>query len=158
MLKTFVLTMGFLIVAALSANSGYGQTSRRSFPAAEVNGTFRYNYTGKFRGSFSEIKILALGGGRLRVAMDLTYPYELENEVTANEGTLDGEATIKGDTAVYSSKNEYGQCEITIRFVKPGLIKVKDNPDAMDCGFGNHVYAGGTYHKVSGKKPTFDNQ
>src|SRR3954454_23972491 len=143
MLKTFVLTMGFLLVTALAANSGYGQIGRKSVPAAEVNGTFRYNYTGKFRGSFSEIKILALGGGRLRVAMDLTYPYELENEVTANEGTLDGEATIKGDTAVYSSKNEYGQCEITIRFVKPGLIKVKDNPDAMDCGFGNHVYAGG---------------
>ena len=156
MLKTFVLTMGFLVVAALSANSGYGQTARKSVPASEVNGTFRYNYPGKFRGSFSEIKILALGGGRLRIAMDLTYPYELDDEITANEGTLDGEATIKGDTAVYSSKDEYGQCEITIRFVKPGLIRVKDNPDAMDCGFGNHVYAGGTYHKVSSKKPTFE--
>jgi hypothetical protein len=156
MLKTFVLTIGFLVVAALSANSGYGQTSRRSVPAAEVNGTFRYNFTGKFRGSFSEVKILALGGGRLRVAMDLTYPYEIENgEISSNVGGLDGEATIKGDTAVYSSKDEFGRCEITIRFVKPGLIKVKDKPDAMDCGFGNHVYAGGTYHKVSGKKPTF---
>jgi hypothetical protein len=156
MLKTFILISGFLVVAGLGTGVGYGQTGRKSVPAAEVNGTFRYNFTGKFRGSFSEIKILALGGGRLRISMDLTYPYELDDEITANEGTLDGEATIKGDTAVYSSKDEYGQCEITIRFVKPGLIKVKDNPDAMDCGFGNHVYAGGTYHKVSSKKPTFE--
>ena len=158
MLKTFVLTMGFLVVTALSANSSYGQTGRKSVPAAEVNGTFRSNYTGKFRGNYNEIKILALGGGRLRISMDLTYPYELDGEITSNVGGLDGEAVIKGDTAVYSSKDEFGRCEITIRFVKPGLINVKDNPDAMGCGFGNHVYAGGTYHKVSSKKPTFESQ
>ena len=158
MLKTFVLLQVFLVLTALSAENDYGQSGRKSVPASEVNGTFRMGFTGKFRGNFSEIKILALGGGRLRIAMDLTYPYELGDEITANEGTLDGEATIKGDTAVYSSKDEYGQCEITIRFVKPGLIRVKDNPNAMNCGFGNHVYAGGTYHKVSSKKPTFDSQ
>jgi hypothetical protein len=156
MLVRFVLPMSFIIFATFGVANVYGQTSRKSVPAAEINGTFRYNYTGKFRGSFSEIKILALDGGRLRISMDLTYPYELDNEITANEGTLDGEATIKGDTAVYSSKDEYGQCEITILFVKPGLIKVKDNPNAMNCGFGNHVYAGGTYRKVSSKKPTFE--
>ena len=158
MLKTFVLLQGFLVLTALSAENDYGQSGRKSVPASEVNGTFRMGFTGKFPGNFSEIKILALGGGRLRIAMDLTYPYELGDEITANEGTLDGEATIKGDTAVYSAKDEYGAGEITIRFVKPGLIKVKDNPGAIECGFGNHVYAGGTYQKVSSKKPTFESQ
>ena len=158
MLKTLPIILCFLIITGLFASTGYGQTSRKSVTAAEVNGTFRYNFAGNFRGSFSEIKILSLGGGRLRISMDLTYPYELDDEITANEGTLDGEATIKGDTAVYSAKGYTGQCEITIRFVKPGLIKVKDNPGAIECGFGNHVYAGGTYQKVSSKKPTFESQ
>lgn len=156
MLKTLVLMFSFLVLTVMFADDAIGQSSRKSVPAAEVNGTFRSNFTGRFRGIYNEIKILALGGGRLRVAMELTYPYELDDEITANEGTLDGEATIKGDTAVYSAKDEFGKCEITIRFVKPGLIKVKDNPDAMGCGFGNHVYAGGTYHKVSSKKAKFE--
>jgi hypothetical protein len=113
------------------------------------------NFTGKFRGSSNEIKILALGGGRLRIAMELLYPYIVNGELSANLGELDGEATIKGDTAVYSS-TEFGECTITIKFAKPSTIKVSQEGTDADCGFGHNVMADGTYRKVSSKKPKFE--
>ncbi|MEQ1604015.1 MAG: hypothetical protein ABL999_04030 [Pyrinomonadaceae bacterium] len=130
--------------------------SRASVPAAEVNGTFRMNFTGKYKGSSNEIKILALGGGKVRVAMELVYPYKMQNgELMANMGELDGEASISGDTAVYSA-TEFGKCTITIKFVTPGTIKVAQDGTDADCGFGHNVMATGTYKKVSSKKPTFE--
>lgn len=134
------------------------QTSRASVSAAEVNGTFRMNFRGKYRDMSNEIKILALGKGKLRVAMDLIYPYTLKNgERSVNMGFLDDEASITRDTAVYKS-NEYGDCRITIKFVRAGTIKVTQGKEGMDgnCGFGHNVFATGTYRKVSVKKPKFE--
>lgn len=123
--------------------------------ASEVTGTFRRNFTGKFRGLSSEIRIASIGRGKLKVTFDLIYPYEIgDGELSANTGTSEGEAAIKGDTAVYSS-NEFGPCRITIRFVKPGQIKVTQNGTDADCGFGHNVSADGVYKKVSSAKPKF---
>ena len=130
--------------------------SRASVSAGEVNGTFRMNFSGKFKGSSSEIKILALGGGKLRVGMDLIYPYTMQNgELMANMGTLDGTAMIDGDTAVYNS-DEMGKCTITIKFVKLGTIKVSQEGTDAACGFGHNVMSDGTYKKVNSKKPKFE--
>ena len=124
--------------------------------AAEVTGTFRHDFTGKLRGSSSEIRIVSIGRGKLKVAFDLTYPYMMDDtEMTANTGTADGTAMIEGDTAVYTS-NEFGPCRITIRFVKPGQIKVTQEGTDADCGFGHNVMADGVYRKVSGAKPKFN--
>ena len=132
------------------------QKSRASVPASEVNGTFRMNFSGKFKGSFDEVKILALGHGKLHFALDLLYPYIVKGELSANIGQLDGEASILGDTAVYKSA-EFGKCTITIKkFVMPGKIKVSQEGSDFDCGFGHHVTADGTYKKISSKRPKFD--
>jgi hypothetical protein len=140
---------GFLTVSVL------GQTSRKSVSAAEVTGTFRREFNGKFRGSSSEIRIVSIGRGKLKVAFDLIYPYEIgDGELTANTGTADGEATIKGDAAVYSS-NEFGPCRIIIKFIRPGQIKVTQEGTDVDCGFGHNVMADGVYRKVSSAKPKF---
>ena len=132
-----------------------GQTTRKSVSAAEVTGTFRHNFTGKFRGSSSEVKIVSIGKGKLKVAFDLVYPYEIgDGELSANTGTAEGEAAIEGDTAVYSS-TEFGPCRITIKFVKLGQIKVTQEGADADCGFGHNVMADGAYRKVSSAKPKF---
>ena len=129
---------------------------RNSVSAAEVNGTFRSNFSGKFKGSYNEVKILALGKGKLRVAFELVYPYMTgAGEMSANTGTADGTATIEGDTAVYSS-DEFGQCKITIKFVKPGMIKITQDSSDGGCGFGHNVNASGTYKKSSAAKPKFE--
>lgn len=146
-------------IAALSAAQTNAQTSaqtRSAVGAAEVNGTFRSYFGGKFKGSYNEIKILALGKGKLRVFFGLTYPHiDGTGELSANVGEADGTATIEGDTAVYSS-DEFGQCKITIKFVKPGTIEVNQSGVDSECGFGFNVNASGTYKKTSSAKPKFD--
>lgn len=140
----FYLPLGFI-------NQAYGQT-RKAVSAAEVNGTFRSYFTGRFKGSYNEIRILALGKGKLKVAFDLTYPHVNGNgELDANVGSAEGEAEIEGDTAVFTD-SEYGECTITIKFVKPGAINVAQEGD---CGFGFNVTADGNYRKASGAKPKF---
>ena len=128
--------------------------TRQSVSASEVNGTFRDYFEGKYKGSFNEIKILALGKGKLRVAFQLIYPHTDGNgELTANTGEADGTATIEGDTAVFSP-DENGQCKITIKFVKRGTIRVMQKGDS-ECGFGFNVNSAGTYKKSSSAKPKF---
>ena len=144
---------GILMLFSAMADA---QPSRKTVSAAEVNGTFRMDFKGKFKSQSNEIKILALGGQKVRIAMDLVYPYTLRNgELMVNMGGLDDEAAISGDTAVYESGGE-GKCKITIKFLKPGTIKVTQAGSDGDCGFGHNVFATGTYRKVSGRKPKFE--
>ena len=150
--RAFIASCCLMMFSAFAS----AQTSRKSVPAVEVNGTFRHSFTGKYKGSSSEIKIWALGGGKLHIAMDLIYPYTMKNGgLMANTGELDGKAAVDGDTAIYES-SEIGKCKITIKFVKPGTIKVTQDGQDFDCGFGHHVSSDGTYVKVSSKKPKFD--
>jgi carotenoid cleavage dioxygenase-like enzyme len=128
------------------------QRSRPNVSAAEVNGTYKMNFQGKFKKFSNEVKTLALGRGKIRFALDLVFPYSLRNgEDMVNMGGLDAEAPISGDTAVYESKDK--RCKLTIRFVKPGTVKIDQDGSDGQCGFGHNVMATGTYKKVSSKKP-----
>ena len=152
------LMFGLLLVIGLSftAVESYAQKSRKSVSGAEVTGTFRMNFSGKFKGSYNEIKIQALGRGRLKVSFELIYPYiDGYGEMTANMGEATGIAEIKGDVAEYNS-SENGDCRIKIKFVRPGVIDVEQMSDLVGCGFGMNVSAGGTYRKTSSAKPKFE--
>jgi hypothetical protein len=124
-------------VRAVPASAANG----RSVSAAEVNGTWRVKE--------SEIKILALGQGKLRVQFDLVQAVGK----TANTGFALGEATIENDVAtfIHGSSND---CTITLKFLPNGRLQVDQH--GFECGFGNRVYADGTFRKVSDVKPTFD--
>ncbi len=137
------------------AGDAAAQRSRTRVSASEVNGTFRSFFSGKFKGQSNDLKIYALGGGKLHIAFELIYPYVVNGEPSANMGYLDGQAAIKGDTAIYES-TEFGSCKITIKFVKPGTVRVTQAGTDADCGFGHNVMSDGTYRKVSGRKPKFD--
>jgi len=155
MLKKLLLLV--CAVAATAAFSDYSQAqaSRKRVSGAEVTGRFSHKFTGKFRGESSDIKILALGKGKLKIAFDLIYPFiDGSGEKSANMGQLEGNASISGDTATLTN-SEFGPCTITIKFVRPGTIRVTQNSDDSDCGFGHNVSAEGTYRKVSGAKPKF---
>ena len=155
MRKQFIW-FSFAVVCLMTFSfDAYAQKPRASVSAAEVNGSYRMSFGGKFKRQSNDIKILALGRTRLRISMDLVFPYTLKDgELMVNMGGLDGEATIKGDTAIYRS-SESGKCEITIRFVKAGTIKVSQEGTDADCGFGHNVMSDGTYRKVSSKRPKF---
>ena len=105
MKKLLVLAILIFTFSRMDANA----QSRKAVSAAEVNGTFRSYFGGKFKGSYNEIKILALGKGRLRVSFGLIYPYVIDTgEMSANMGEALGEATIEGDTAIFTSE-EFGR-------------------------------------------------
>lgn len=155
MRKTLLSLLVTAAIAILSPPLIAAQTVRTSVSAVEVNGTFRMNFSGKYKEFANELKILALGGGKLRIAFDLVFPYSLpNNEITVNLGTLDDEAAIAGDTAIYTSEDS--ECTITLRFVRPGSLEVKQSGSDAACGFGRGVYAAGNYLKVSSKKPKFE--
>lgn len=153
--KRIFLILSAIVFTGFLAGGANAQSPRKSVSAAEVNGTFRSYFKGKFRGSFNEIKIFALGKGKLKIAFDLTYPFvDGTGGLMANVGQADGTAEIEGDTAVYSSE-ESGRCRIIIKFVRPGIIKVTQDEEMVSCGFGLNVSANGAYKKVSAGKPKF---
>lgn len=130
---------------------------RNAVSGAEVTGTFRSYFKGKYRGSYNEILIQALGRNKLKIQMELVYPYEVNGELSANVGTASGEAVITGDTAVFVpeySREENQECKITLRFTKPGTLIVSTEHN-LGCGFGLNVSADGTYRKTSSAKPKF---
>ena len=149
------MSVGVFSLLLISAGNAFAQ-SRKAVSAAEVTGTFRSYFSGKAKGSYDEIKIASIGRGKLRVSFDLLYPHlDGTGQPTANMGSADGEASISGDEAIYSS-TEFGQCRIAIKFVKPGQIKVTQSGTDAECGFGFNVSASGVYKKVSGAKPKFE--
>ncbi len=145
----------FAFSSLMLFSSAMPAQSRASVSAAEVNGTFRMNFSGKFKEFSNDVKVLALGGGKIRFALDLIYPYSTRSgEPMANLGTLDEEASITGDTAIFNSED--GKCKLTLLFVKAGTLKITQEGSDADCGFGHNVMASGTYKKVSSKKPKFE--
>lgn len=152
-MRTFRYTL-FVPIALLLFIS-ISPAQRKSVSGTEVTGTFRRSFSGKFKGSYSEIKILALGGGKLKVQFSLIYPYVDGNgDLSANLGDAAGEALIEGDTAIFTS-DDNNQCKITMKFKRPGIMVVIQEGADFDCGFGHNVTADGNYKKYSGKKPKF---
>lgn len=137
----------FFALFALADNSL--AQSRKTVGAAEINGTFRDYFDAKSKKSFNEIKIQSTGKGKLRVIFNLLYP---DSSGGGNSGNADGVVTLTRNTATFSPSG-FEQCKITIKFVKPGQIKVVQNGNDTDCGFGANVSASGTYKKIGGAKP-----
>jgi len=125
---------------------------RKSVSGSEVTGTFKTRAEGTYQ---NELKISALGSGKIRFGIHAYYPYKVGREWSANSGEITDEASIAADTAVY--KNDDG-CELKFKFTSPGVVKVTQKGTDGNCGFGVNVYADGTYRKVSSKKPKFDEQ
>ncbi len=125
--------------------------ARDAVNAAEVNGTFTEKRTD------STFEILALGNNKLKVHYSGILPFKTpQGERTANLGEGSGIAEIQGDTATFHPEGFEKTCTITLRFTKPGELNVTQTGDSSDCGFGNRVYANGTYRKTSSKKPKFE--
>ena len=115
----------------------------RDVSAAEVNGTWK---CGK-----NIFKIWALGNGKLQVDFDGVFEYKSPYGPSANLGNGAGVAAIVGDTAVFVPGGSVQDGKITLKFSGGKLIAVQEGR----CGFGNRVYADGTYRKISSRKPKF---
>ena len=154
-LQRSILTLMLLILPGHLAPEVFAQ--RKAITGAEVSGTFRSYFKGKYRRSYNEILIQALGRNKLRIEMELLYPFEVNGERTVHTGTASGEAVMNGDTAVFTpdySREVNQECKITLKFTKPGTLIVSTENN-QGCGFGFNVFADGTYRKTSSAKPKF---
>jgi hypothetical protein len=140
----FVVLLGLVVSAYFAPTATAGE---RSVPAAEATGTYR-DAEGK-----SEIRILALGQGKLKVQLALVYEYQSPEGPMANLGDASGEATIENDVAVFVPEGA-GDCKITMTFLPSGKLKVEQQGE--ECGFGHNVRADGTFRKISSREPKFD--
>ncbi len=135
---TFVFFLVFLFC-------GFAQ-SQKIVTAKQVNGTWG--------SKVGEIKVLALGGGKLKVQIDVFYEYKTDYGPMANVGFALGEADIDGIIATFNPPDTEG-CTIRMKFIGGKLIVNQEGSDSQ-CGFGRNVFAGGTYAKKSSAKPKFD--
>ncbi len=153
-LPVFLIVLFFCFLLSFEAKA----QSRKSVSGAEVTGTFRDYFDGKRKGSYDEIKILALGKGKLKISFDLVYPYvDGTGAMSANTGEAAGTAEIVGDTAIFTPEDSE-QCKITLKFLTGGRLKVTQAGADSDCGFGHNVTATGDYKKVSSSRPKFSAQ
>ena len=142
-MSKILILVGCLLLCSLAL----GQ-SPTVVTGARANGTYRH------RGS--EIRMLALGHNKLRVQFDLSYEYKIPRYgLMANIGKATGEAMIENDTAIFHPP-DYPECTITIKFLAGNRIKVTQDRDAAECGFGHHVFADGTYAKFKAGEPKFE--
>ena len=139
-----IFFVALLVPAFFAPNATAGE---RSVTDAEATGTYR-----DAEGN-SEIRILALGHGKLKVQLALVYEYRSGGGPMANLGDASGEATIENDIAVFVPE-EAGDCKITMTFLPNGKLKVEQQGE--ECGFGHNVRADGTFRKISNRKPKFD--
>ncbi|HKQ76436.1 MAG TPA: hypothetical protein VJ810_22265 [Blastocatellia bacterium] len=151
-----VIVFGLFLCAGASSEA-FAQ--RKAVSGAEVTGTFRYYFTGRFKDSYNEILIQALGGNKLKIEMKLIRPLQIaEDRVSVNVGEANGEALIQGDTAGFTPEDAIDEksCRIRLQFTEPGtLIVTTELGGETSCGFGNGVHADGTYKKISDAKPKF---
>ena len=86
-----LILITFLLSVCIGASSEIF-AQRKAVSGAEVTGTFRSYFKGKYKGNYNEILIQALGGNKLKIEMGLTYPFQVNGEWSANVGEASGEA------------------------------------------------------------------
>jgi hypothetical protein len=142
-MKSYVPSIAFVLGFIICASETTAQNPK-IVTAKQANGVYS-SYD-------NEIRILALGKNKLKIQFDGIY-HTISKSV--NTGYASGEATIEGNVAVWSLP-EYGPCKITIVFLRNNRLKVTQEGDSPDCGFGHNVRADGTYRKIRGGKPKFE--
>jgi hypothetical protein len=140
----FLIPLLCSLSLALTALAESPKEKSTDVTAAQVNGTWK---SGK-----NTFKVWALGGGKLQLSFDGVYEYKSPAGPMANTGEASGIGKIEGDTAVFHPDGAEETDKITLQFTGGKLVVKQEGT----CGFGNHVFADGTYRKSNGKKPKFD--
>ena len=146
MIRLAALAACVVAVVSPSTESLGMNTNQAVVTAAQVNGTWK--------NSRNEFKILALGKNRLKVQFYGTHEYRTAAGPGANTGELSGTATIEGTVATLKEPETPDGCTITMTF-KAGKMEVRQDGE---CGFGAGVSAGGSYRRVSSRKPSFSEE
>jgi hypothetical protein len=137
----------WLLAALLFAKSSHSGPA--VLDGARLTGTYSIAGSGPTQGS---MQVLQVGANKLKVAFEL---YFNGGALAPSSGTALGTASLRGNVAIYENRDTPA-CKITLRFEPANRVDVTDNSGNFECGFGNHVFASGSYEKVSGRPPSFE--
>jgi hypothetical protein len=120
--------------------------------AQGVTGTYEY-YWGEPEGNL--VSIEELPGKRVRFELWATHAFSCHDMEPGPQGGATGVTVLNGRDAVWESR-EFTENVCRLRFsFGPDELLVTQEGSAMDCGFGNGVYADGTYRRTSRQPPRF---
>ncbi len=138
------------VLAEIEPLAILSETEDASEPSEEVfTGTYTYELPGD------------AGTGELLVGRITNDMFRFKLTVVGgppahNQGVLEGEATIQGDGASFSTTAYGGTCSLKF-FFKKGMVKIRTiqggTPSSPTCGFGNGVQADGDYRRSSFDDP-----
>jgi len=137
-MKSIPLATSILLLASTFALT---QSTRRVVTAAQINGVYKSRR--------NDFRILALGHNKLQVQFNGEW---MTRAGYPNIGEAIGEATIDGNVATFvpgDTKN----CKITLTFLPPNKMVVRQEGSDAECGFGHNVMATGNYRRVKAGKP-----
>jgi hypothetical protein len=129
-----VLLTGLCMSPALTAGS-------------EWSGVWR---DGRGRKPCSEVRTIDHGGGDVEFQLDLWGGPPADNS-----GGMEGRVSIKEGKAAFETKEFGALCRIEFTFSSKQLILREALGSPADCGFGNRIFADGTFARTSRKIPTF---
>jgi hypothetical protein len=70
-------------------------------------------------------------------------------------GGFEQRLRFRDGTATYETSEFAGRCRIAMSFAK-AQATVSQDGDSSACGFGALVNVGGTYHRITSRRPRFD--
>lgn len=133
---------------SVAAGAQKAQSNKSLVQAEALTGTYELVAENKQRKNI--LKVLALGGNKLKVKFEGLWEYSYNGEPIANVGEVEGIAVLEGNTAILKPEAA-PSCKIVLKFTNDKLLVEQES----ECGFGQHVNASGQYLRRSKKPPTF---
>jgi len=119
-------------------------------PAQGVTGTY---WSGGVASLINEVWVQELAGKRIRFELWASGAFsciDMENHV----GGASGRAVLTGHDAVWQTQEWREPCRLRFSF-GPDKLTLTQEGAPEDCGFGQRVYADGTYRRTSRQPPHF---
>jgi hypothetical protein len=119
-------------------------------PAQGVTGTYK---SGRGDPLVNEVWVEQLAGDTLRFEVWATGAFSCV-DMGNHLGGASGRVALADHDAVWQTEEFGGRCRLRFSF-GPDELTVTQQGSPMDCGFGNRVYADGTYRRTSRQRPRF---
>ena len=135
--------------ALYNARSANERIARLS-PAQGVTGTYSSSAGDPL---INEVRVQELAGNRMRFELWASGAFSCA-DMGHHMGGASGIVAFNGGDAVWETQDFGDRCRLLFSF-GPDELTVRQEGSPADCGFGNRVYADGTYRRTSRQAPQF---
>ena len=119
-------------------------------PAQGVTGTYR---SGSGDSLINEVRVQELAGKRIEFELWASGAFSCV-DMGSHLGGASGRVLLTGQDAVWETQSFGERCRLRFSFGLDELTVIQEG-EPQDCGFGQRVYADGTYRRTSRQPPHF---